>query len=183
MYLSLMTCCSRSPPWRVSLIAARKKLSPKQFSHSTGLFDYNASSLKPNSFTQKHFYTRSLHTEHLHRDAVTRKAIDTTHKRFYAQTLLHTEACTHRLFYPSIYLQRNTFTHRRLYRLTSSHRDFFFALYALCVASESCTPQRPIFHCWSLHHSNQSGCCTLEGYSRNITWRIFEILLFQGDRR
>ena len=159
-------------------------MSPKQLSHSTGLFDYSASSLKPNSFTQKHFYTRSLNTETLlHRDAVTHRALDTTDKCFYAQTLLYTEACTHRLFYTPIYLQRNTFTHRRLYRLTSSQRDFFFALYALCVASESCAPQRPIFRCWPLHHSNQSGCCGLEGYPRNITWRIFETLLFQGGRR
>ena len=133
-----------------------QNLSAKQLSHSTGLFDYSASLFKPNTFTQKHLYTRSLHTEtHLHRDAVTHTAFGTTRKRFYTQTLLHTEACTHRLFYTPIYLQRNTLTHRRLYRLTSSQRDFFFALYALCVASESCAPQRAIFRCWPLHHSNQ----------------------------
>ena len=151
-----MTIICSSVPISIDLLLAwptitrfphclEKNLSPKQLSHPTGLFDYSASSFKPNSFTEKHFYTRSLNTETLlHRDAVTHRAFDTTHKRFYTQTLLLTEACTHRLFYTPIYLQRDTFTHRRLYRLTSSQRDFFFALYALCVASESCAPQRPL---------------------------------------
>ena len=117
-----MTCCSRSPPWRVSLIAVRKNLSPKQLSHSTGLFDYSASSLKPNSFTQKHFYTRSLHTEtRLHRDAVTRKAVDTTHKRFYTQILF-----TQRPFYTQKLAHTDPYWHlhtEMLYTQTERERE------------------------------------------------------------
>ena len=92
-----------------------KKLSPKQLSHSTGLFDYSPSSLKPNSFTQKHFYTRILHTETLfHRDAVTHRAFDT-------QTSLHRNAFTHRPFYTQTLLQTDPFTHRHFY----AHARFF----------------------------------------------------------
>ena len=111
-----------------------KNLSPKPLSHSTGLFDYSASSLKPNSFTQKHFYTRILHPETLlHRDAVTHSAFDTTHKRFYTQTLLHTDPFTRRPFYTQKlvhtdpfthkFIDRETLLHTRFYILTSSHRD------------------------------------------------------------
>ena len=62
-------------------------------------------------------------------------------------------------------------------------RRFFFALYALCVASESCAPQRSFFRCWPFHRSNQSCCCGLEDYPRNTAWRIFETLLLQGGWR
>ena len=103
-----------------------KKLSPKQLSHSTGLFDYSASSLKPNSFTQKHFHTRILHTETLlHRDAVTHRAFDTTHKRFYTQTLLHTDPFTHRSLYTQTLLHTKLLTEKHFYTQTLLHTNIF----------------------------------------------------------
>ena len=109
-------------------------MSPKQLSHSTGLFDYSPSSLKPNSFTQKHFYTRILHTETLfHRDAVTHRASDTqtslhrnafTHRPFYTQTLLQTDP-----FYTQTLLETDPVTHRPFY----AHTRFFTSLLLLLL--------------------------------------------------
>ena len=50
-----------------------------------------------------------------------------THKRFYTQTLLHTDtdAFTHRPFYTQTLLHTNTFTHIRFYTRTLLHANTF----------------------------------------------------------
>ena len=47
------------------------------------------------------------------------------HKRFYTETLLHTDPFTHRPFYPQTLLHTNTFKHRRFYAKTLLHTDTF----------------------------------------------------------
>ena len=42
-------------------------------------------------------------------------------RRFYTETLLHTEAFTHKRFYTQQLLHTDTFTHRRFY----THRNFY----------------------------------------------------------
>ena len=59
----------------------------------------------------RRFYTQTL----LHTDAF-------THRRFYTQTLLHTDAFTHRRFYTQTLLAHNTFTHRGFYTHTEAFR-------------------------------------------------------------
>ena len=59
-----------------------------------------------------------------------------THRRFYKQTilhtdaftrtLLHTDAFTHRRFYTETLLHRDAFTHRRFYTETLLHTDAFY---------------------------------------------------------
>ena len=44
-------------------------------------------------------------------------------------------------------------------------RRFFFALYALCVASKSCGPQRSIFRCWPFHQQQPILLLRLGGLS------------------
>ena len=54
-----------------------------------------------------------------------------THRRFYTQTLVHTEAFTHKHFYAETLWHTDTFTHRRLYTqallhtITCTHRRFY----------------------------------------------------------
>ena len=62
----------------------------------------------------RRFYTETL----LHTEAF-------THRRFCAQTLLHTEAFTHRLLYTQTLLHTDTFTHRPFYTDTFTHRSFY----------------------------------------------------------
>ena len=65
------------------------------------------------AFTHRSFYTQTL----LHTDAFTRKSLHTnsfTHKHFYTETLLHTEAFTHRRYYT-----------QTLYTQTLLHTDAF----------------------------------------------------------
>ena len=59
-----------------------------------------------------------------------------THRRFYTQKLLHTEALTHRPLYTQIYLQRNAFTQRRFYIETSSHRDVAACFFTFICKAE-----------------------------------------------
>ena len=64
------------------------------------------------AFTHKSFYTQTV----LHTDAST--------KSLYTQTLLHTDAFTHRRFYTQKLLHTDSFTHRRFYtqmRFTHAH--------------------------------------------------------------
>ena len=63
----------------------------------------------------------------LHTNAFTADAFTHTlsHKRFYTQTLLHTDAFTHRHFYTQTLLHTDAFTHRRFYTQTLLHTDAF----------------------------------------------------------
>ena len=62
----------------------------------------------------RRFYTETL----LHTEAF-------THRRFYTEKLLHTEAFTHRGFYIQTLLHTDSFTHRRFYTQTHLHTDHF----------------------------------------------------------
>ena len=76
--------------------------------------------LHTGSFTHRRFYTQTL----LHTDAFYTQALlhteAFTHRRFYTQTLLHTDAFTHRRFYT-----QTLFTRRRFYTQTLLHTDAF----------------------------------------------------------
>ena len=67
---------------------------------------------RTHTFTHKRFYTQTL----LHTDVF-------PHRSFYIQKLLHTDAFTHRPFYTQTLLHTNTFTHIRLYAFT--HGRFY----------------------------------------------------------
>ena len=56
----------------------------------------------------------------LHTDTFTH-----THRRFYTQTLLHTDAFTHRSFYIHTLLHTDAFTHRSFYTQTLLHTEAF----------------------------------------------------------
>ena len=62
----------------------------------------------------RRFYTETL----LHTEAF-------THRRFYTQQLLYTETFTHRRFYTQTLLHTDSFTHRRFYTPTLLHTDHF----------------------------------------------------------
>ena len=65
--------------------------------------------------THRGFYTQTL----LHTNAF-------THKRFYTQTLLHTDPFTHRGFYTQTLLNTDAFTHRYFATQTLfTHRSFY----------------------------------------------------------
>ena len=70
---------------------------------------------RTHTFTHKRFYTQTLlHTD---TDAF-------PHRPFYTQTLLHTQTLLQR-FYTRTLLHANTFTYRRFYTQTLSHSDTF----------------------------------------------------------
>ena len=60
----------------------------------------------------------------LHTDAFTHKHFH-THRGFYTQTLLHTEACTHRSFYTQTLLHRRFSTQTLSHTETFTHRSFY----------------------------------------------------------
>ena len=66
-----------------------------------------------------------------------------THKRFYTQTLLHTDAFTHRRFYTQTLLHTKAFTHRRFYTQTLLHAG------AVKVHTKSFTHKR--FYTWCFY--------------------------------
>ena len=77
-------------------------------------------------FTHRTFYRQTL----LHTDAFTHRRFYThtntfTHRDFYTQTLLHTEAFTHRRFYTQTPLHTEAFTHRRFSTQRLLHTDAF----------------------------------------------------------
>ena len=99
------------PPKQCSwffFLCAEVSRSPKQLSHFTGLFDYSALSLKPNSSTQK-----------------------LTHRGFYIQTFLHTNIFTPKGFIHSRSSSTQTFWHTNIltqkcfYTQTCLHTDTF----------------------------------------------------------
>ena len=72
--------------------------------------------LHENTLTHRRFYTQTLlHTD---TDAF-------PHRPFYTQTLLHTNTFTHIRFYTRTLLHANTFTYRRFYTQTLLHSDTF----------------------------------------------------------
>ena len=75
------------------------------------------------AFTRKRFYIQTL----LHTDATLLHTDAFTHKCFYTQTLLHidTEAFTHRRFYTQTLLPTDAFTHKRFYTQTLLHTNTF----------------------------------------------------------
>ena len=88
--------------------------SPKQLSHFTGLFDYSALSLKPNSSTQKlthrGFYIQTL----LHTNIFRPKGF--IHSRSSStQTFWHTNILTQKCFYTQTYLHTDTFKNTNLF--------------------------------------------------------------------
>ena len=71
---------------------------------------------RTHTFTHKRFYTQTLlHTD---TDAF-------PHRPFYTQTPLHTNTFTHIRFYTRTLLHANTFTYRRFYTQTLLHSDTF----------------------------------------------------------
>ena len=71
---------------------------------------------RTHTFTHKRFYTQTLlHTD---TDAF-------THRPFYTHTLLHTNTFTHIRFYTRTLLHANTFTYRHFYTQTLFHTDPF----------------------------------------------------------
>ena len=73
------------------------------------------------------------------------------HRRFYTQTLLHTDAFTHRDFYTQTLLHRNTFTHRRFYTQALLHTDDFTHRRTI-LHTDAFTHKR--FYTQTLLHSN-----------------------------
>ena len=77
------------------------------------------------AFTRKRFYIQTL----LHTDATLLHTDAFTHKCFYTQMLLHidTEAFTHRRFYTQTQtlLHTNAFTHKRFYTQTLLYTNTF----------------------------------------------------------
>ena len=91
------------------------------------------------AFTHRSFYIQKL----LQTEAFTHKSfyIQTLllTDAFYTQTLLHTDAFTHRRFYTQTLLHTDAFAHRRFYTQTLLHTDAF-------------TPRR--FYTQTLLHTN-----------------------------
>ena len=82
--------------------------------------------LHTGSFTHRRFYTQTL----LHTDAFYTQALlhteAFTHRRFYTQTLLHTDAFTHRRFYTqTLFTHRLFYTQRLLHTEAFTRRDFY----------------------------------------------------------
>ena len=138
VYLSLLTCCLRILPWRVSLIASRKirapsssaipRLSsitvPHRWSQTLPEAKYRQASQNLSGVLAGH--VRRLEDATLNRGNVIRKeeqkqwnriGKNNKRKKFYTQT--------HRPFYRHTSLHRNTFSHRPFYTQTPSHRDAF----------------------------------------------------------
>ena len=66
------------------------------------------------TFTHRRFYTQTLlHTDHF------------TQRHFYTQRLLHTDAFTHRRICTQTLLQTDSFTHRHIYTDHFTHRPFY----------------------------------------------------------
>ena len=137
-----MTCCPRSPPWRVSLIAARKIWAQAaQPFHGSFLTLLHTKSQHRDAFTSRRCYTQSPWHDRqtlLRTDAF-------THRSLYTQTLLHTNISTEKHFYTQTLVQTNIFTQRL----------FLCALCSVCCIWELCTtetnfsllaasPQQPI---------------------------------------
>ena len=77
------------------------------------IFNPTVACLNRRLFTHRRFYTQTL----LHTDAF-------THRSFYTQTPLHTDAfITHKGFYTQTHLHTDAFTHRRFYTQTLSHTE------------------------------------------------------------
>ena len=67
---------------------------------------------------------------------------------------------------------------------TNAQAAFFFLRFMLCVLHLRAVDHRDqFFAAGRFTNSNQSCCCGLEDYPRNIAWRIFETLVFQGGWR
>jgi hypothetical protein len=66
---------------------------------------------------------------------------------------------------------------------TNAQAAFFSLRFMLCVLHLRAVHHRDQFFAAGRFTSNQSCCCGLEDYPRNIAWRIFETLLFQGGWR
>ena len=70
-------------------------------------------------FTHRRFYTQTpLHTDALHTNTF-------THRRFHTQTLVHTGSFTHRLFYTQMFLHTNDFTQTCLHTNPCTQRNFY----------------------------------------------------------
>ena len=83
-----------------------------------GVARQNSEKCKPiaciaNTFTHRRFYTQKL----LHTEAF-------THRSFYTETITH-KAFTHRSFYIQMLLHTDVFTHRRFYTDTVTHRHVY----------------------------------------------------------
>ena len=74
-----------------------------------------------------------------------------THKRFYTQTLLHTDtdAFPHRAFYTQTLFHTDPFTHRRFYTQTLSHKHFYTQ--TLLHTDTDAFPHRPFYTQTLLH--------------------------------
>ena len=86
-----------------------------------------------NTFTHRHFYTQKL----LHTEAF-------THRSFYTEAIRH-KAFTHRSFYIQTLLHTDVFTHRRFYTDTFTHRH---------VYTQTLLPHRPFYTQELLLHAN-----------------------------
>ena len=129
--LSLLTCGSRSLPWRVSLIASRKNWAPSSSAIPrvfliTVPHRWSQTALHRNTFThefctQRRFYTETL----LHTEPLTRHTNAFAHRRFYTQTLLHGDPFTHRSLYTQTLLHTKLLTEKHFYTQTLLHTNIF----------------------------------------------------------
>ena len=89
-----------------------------------------------NTFTHRRFYTQKLlHTEAFtHRSFYIQKLLHTDAS---TQTLLHTDTFTHRHFYTQTLLHRHFYTQTRLHTDTFTHRPFYTQ--ELLLHTNACT--------------------------------------------
>ena len=95
-----------------------------------------------NTFTHRRFYTQKL----LHTEAF-------THRSFYTETITH-KAFTHRSFYIQMLLHTDVFTHRRFYTDTVTHRHVYTQtlLHTDLFTHRSCFYTQTLWHTEAFTH-------------------------------
>ena len=95
-----------------------------------------------NTFTHRHFYTQKL----LHTEAF-------THRSFYTEAITH-KAFTHRSFYIQTLLHTDVFTHRRFYTDTFTHRHVYTQtlLHTDLFTHRSCFYTQTLWHTEAFTH-------------------------------
>ena len=109
-----------------SKYSTRRRMARERRGAESSVVSMETRFLHTGSFTHRRFYTQTL----LHTDAFYTQALlhteAFTHRRFYTQTLLHTDAFTHRRFYTqTLFTHRLFYTQRLLHTEAFTRRDFY----------------------------------------------------------
>ena len=106
-------------------VRTRRRMARERRGAESSVVSMETRFLHTGSFTHRRFYTQTL----LHTDAFyTQDTFYTqafTHRSFYTQTLLHTDPFTHRRFYTQTLLHTEAFTQMLLHTETFTHTDAF----------------------------------------------------------